>query len=388
LFIDLSREAMPSVSSDSALLGLMQATGEVVYRWDAADDRIEWSDNASIALNLPVSALPRRRDQFDGRIGPDDVPARRLAITACDAGAPCFRSRFKFRGFDGSHLWFEENGAVLFGDHGAPVGILGRLVPAAADLSGGYLLDDPLISALNDGRLAFDLQPIVDGVGGEARIYECLARMSDGSGSVIPAGDFIPAAEQVGVVRELDLWSVQVALNLLEKYPAVDLSVNVSGLTATDPVVLERMMPLLASRHDLAGRLIVEITETVAMRDLAQTERFISTLRAFGCRIAIDDFGSGYTSFHGLRALDVDIVKIDGSFVRNLDRDPDNRLFVDALVRLAHGIGAEIVAECVENKADAAILRRYGVEYLQGHLFGRPLPETASPLAVRAAANS
>ena len=121
--------------------------------------------------------------------------------------------------------------------------------------------------------------------------------------------------------------------------------------------------------------LIVEITETVALNDIEETARFVTAVRDLGCRIALDDFGAGYSSFRNLKALAVDCVKIDGSFVRGLTSNVDNQLFIRTLLGLADGFGLETVAECVETAEEANHLVRRGVRFLQGYYFGRPTVE-------------
>jgi EAL domain-containing protein (putative c-di-GMP-specific phosphodiesterase class I) len=135
------------------------------------------------------------------------------------------------------------------------------------------------------------------------------------------------------------------------------------------------LVSLLRDRPEVARQLVVEITETAALHDIQESARFVGTLRELGCRVALDDFGAGFTSFRYMQALDVDIVKIDGSFVRNLAESRDNQVFLRHLVGLADAFGLITVAECVESARDAAILRAEGVRFLQGYYFGRPTLE-------------
>jgi EAL domain-containing protein (putative c-di-GMP-specific phosphodiesterase class I) len=146
----------------------------------------------------------------------------------------------------------------------------------------------------------------------------------------------------------------------------------VSGLTACDRPWLRVLSSRLRNRPDLARRIIVEITETAALSDLEETARFVDTLRDAGCRVALDDFGAGHTSLRHLQSLAVDTVKIDGSFIRNLGDSPENRIFLRHLVGLTRGFGLSTIAECVENNADAALLRAEGIGYLQGYHIGAP----------------
>ncbi|MGD9868952.1 MAG: EAL domain-containing protein, partial [Hyphomicrobiales bacterium] len=153
------------------------------------------------------------------------------------------------------------------------------------------------------------------------------------------------------------------------------LAVNISGLTTTDPVWLRTLKSLLQGRPDLAKRLVLEITETAALQDIEETARFLGEIRGLGCRVALDDFGAGFTSFRHLQALTFDIVKIDGAFIRQLHDNPEQQLFVRNLVGLAEAFGLETVAECVETGEDAAFLANEGVQFLQGYYFGRPSQE-------------
>ena len=137
-------------------------------------------------------------------------------------------------------------------------------------------------------------------------------------------------------------------------------------------------MARLKNRRDVAERLVVEITETAALQDIDETSRFVSALRALGCKVALDDFGSGFTTFHHLKALTVDVVKIDGSFIRNITTDTENQIFIHNLLALARALGVSSVAECVETREDADFLTGVGIDLLQGYYFGRP--EVDAPL--------
>ncbi|MBT5896945.1 MAG: EAL domain-containing protein [Rhodospirillaceae bacterium] len=234
---------------------------------------------------------------------------------------------------------------------------------------------DAVMRAMKDGRLTFAVQPIIDSVTGETQLYECLLRMLNEKGELIPAGLFIPVVEKLGLIRRLDVHTLEMALLEMEQVDHVNLAVNISGMTATDPSSLDRLLSLVHIHSGVADRLIFEITETVAMMDYEETARFANKLRDLGCRIALDDFGAGYTSYRHLKALSVDIVKIDGQFVQDLPSNKENQLFVQTLLDLAEGFNAEVVGECVETEAEAQALRDRGVKYLQGYHFGAPTLE-------------
>lgn len=226
--------------------------------------------------------------------------------------------------------------------------------------------------ALLDNRLVLAYQPIVDTMTGEARLYECLLRMRRPDGQILPAGAFVPVVEQLGLMRQIDRCTLHLAMEELFNDPYVRLTLNISGMTASDQAWLRTLVSYLRGKPEVGSRLTIEITETVVLQDLEESARFVSSVRDLGCAVALDDFGAGYTSFRNLQALAVDMVKIDGAFITDLEDKPDNQLFIRTLLGLARGFGLTTVAECVETEAEAEILKREGVTYLQGYLYGRP----------------
>lgn len=227
--------------------------------------------------------------------------------------------------------------------------------------------------AMRENRLLFTYQPIVEAKTHKVAKYECLLRMREENGEIVPAGAFIPIIEQLGMTRLMDRHVLDMAVAELIAAPETVLALNISGLTATDQSWLRALISAVKSAPQIAPRLIVEITETAALHDIEESARFVNVVRDLGCRVAIDDFGAGFTSFRHLKALTVDMVKIDGSFVRNLTNNVDNQLFIRNLMGLAETFGLETVAEFVENADDAAFLVGAGVHYLQGYYFGRPM---------------
>jgi len=228
-----------------------------------------------------------------------------------------------------------------------------------------------VVSALEAGRMRLALQPIVSTATWRPAFYEALLRMELPNGDVIPAGKFIGIAEQLGFARFLDRRGLELAAEILEQTPDLHLALNVSGLTCSDREWLAALRQL-ARETRLATRLTVEITETAAIHDLHQFRKFVDALKDLGCRVAIDDFGAGYTSFRTLKGLAIDVVKIDGAFVRNLPQDSSDRAFIRAMVQLAGSLGMETVAEWVGSEATARLLAEDGIDYLQGFHFGEP----------------
>ncbi len=226
--------------------------------------------------------------------------------------------------------------------------------------------------AVREDRLVFVYQPIVKADSFEVIKYECLLRLRDEQGKIMSAAEFIPVVEELGMTRFMDRHVLDMAIADLRGDPALQLSMNISGLTATDQAWLRALNSAVKATPEVAPRLVVEITETAALHDIEETARFVNAVRDLGCKVAIDDFGAGFTSFRHLKALTVDMVKIDGSFVRDLAVNVDNQLFIRNLMGLAETFGLKTCAEFVENAEDAAFLVKAGVDFLQGYHFGRP----------------
>ncbi len=234
---------------------------------------------------------------------------------------------------------------------------------------------DEVVAALHDQRLVFAYQPIVSAQTREAVHHECLLRMRRPDGSIVSAGHFIPAAEQLGLVRLVDRHALEMTIEQLKQHPVISLTVNVSGTTASDPSWLQSFVEYVRLNREVAHRLIVELTETAALHHFEENAQFVSQLRELGCRVAIDDFGAGYTSFRNLQMLRVDMVKIDGAYVRDLSASPENQIFVQTLVGLAKNFQLKTVAEWVGSEEDAKLLESFGVDYFQGFFFGEPVLE-------------
>jgi diguanylate cyclase (GGDEF)-like protein len=231
---------------------------------------------------------------------------------------------------------------------------------------------DDIIRALNDRRMMIALQPIVTSRSHEPELYECLLRMRRLDGSVVSASEFIHVAEQFGLSKLIDYRVLELAVDLLRAMPKIKLALNVSATTATDPQWMAALEGFTGNDRSLTERLTVEITETTAISDIKAAIKFVSTLKALGCRVALDDFGAGYTSFRSLRELGVDMVKIDGSFIENLGTDAEDEMFVRTLIDLARSFGVVTVGEWVSDERTVKLLEKAGVSYMQGYFFGAP----------------
>ena len=229
---------------------------------------------------------------------------------------------------------------------------------------------DEIVTALNERRIAMAYEPVVAARSREAAFYECLVRMEQDDGQVLLAPDIVPVAERLGLIRLVDHRVLELVLAELANSPAVQLSLNISPDTTMDPDWWASIESLMRAHPGAGERLIVEITETVAIQDIDDVRGFVTRLKNFGSRIAIDDFGAGYTSFRNLRKLGVDIVKIDGAFVQNIARSADDRAFVQTLIDLARRLQIKTVAEWVQDEESAVMLREWGCDYIQGRLIG------------------
>ncbi len=218
---------------------------------------------------------------------------------------------------------------------------------------------------------------------GEPDRYEVLLRLRTDSGRLVEPAAFLPAAERFGLARDIDRWVVHRVLELATASdPTVGWSVNLSGATVGDAEVARRMIADIARRDLTPGRLCLEVTETALVSNLEVARELLEAARTAGCLVALDDFGRGMSSFGYLKNLPVDLVKIDGEFVRGVATEHVNRAIVRAIQSLARTLGIRTVAESVESADDLEVLQELGVDYVQGFHLGRPVP-VAEPLDVR-----
>jgi diguanylate cyclase (GGDEF)-like protein len=243
---------------------------------------------------------------------------------------------------------------------------------------------DAIVAALNERRIFLAFETVVTAINRAPAFYECLMRVRRSDGSLLGANDVVPVAERLGLVRLLDHRVLELVVEEMVAAPSLQASVNVSPASTTDPDWWAGLDSLLRANAGVAERLIVEITESAVIHDIDETRGFVARVKDLGCRIAIDDFGAGYTSFRNLRKLGVDILKIDGAFVQNLNRSQDDRAFVRTLTDLAKRLKLATVAEWVQDEQAAKTLESWGCDYLQGALIGLASverPWLAGPLA-------
>lgn|GEM_PF-4967576 len=233
-------------------------------------------------------------------------------------------------------------------------------------------------SALDEHRFVLLAQPIVELDTGTVSRYELLIRMLGEDGEVIPPSAFLPVAHDFGLIGAIDRWVICRAIQMLAEQQRrgrdICLSANLSARSLSDDRILTLIKQEIEARGVRASSLILEITEADAISDLGQANVFITALKDLGCRLAIDDFGVGFSSFVYFKYLPVDYLKIDGSFIRKLPEQVSDQHLVRAMAAMARGLGIQTIAECAEDALTVTLLREYGVDYVQGYYLGRPEP--------------
>ena len=231
-------------------------------------------------------------------------------------------------------------------------------------------------SAITDDRLVLHAQPIRNLHTGEIGHHELLLRMVGDEGELIGPSAFLPLAERFGLTAEIDRWVTERAIDLLAADPDGDgaLEVNLSGPSLNDTTLLRLIEERVARLSVDPRRLIFEVTETAAVANIPLARRFAERLMVLGCRFALDDFGAGFGSFYYLKHLPFDYLKIDGEFVAGCLANRTDQLVIEAVVRIARGLGKETIAEFVETPELEEFLREQGIDHAQGYHIGRPAP--------------
>ncbi|MCK5897519.1 MAG: EAL domain-containing protein [Methylococcales bacterium] len=220
-------------------------------------------------------------------------------------------------------------------------------------------------------------QPILEIKTNTITHYECLIRMKGEQGQLIMPDEFIGVAEKVGIIDKIDRWVIKAAIQqhikLRERGEDYKISINLSGLSFNDTSIFETISEQLNHDNVDPQRIIFEITETSAVSNFLAAQCLIDKIKKLGCAFALDDFGVGFSSFYYLKHLSADYVKIDGAFIRQIDKNSEDRIFTKALTEVSQALGKKVIAEFVENEAILAILKDFGIEYAQGYLIGKPM---------------
>lgn len=237
----------------------------------------------------------------------------------------------------------------------------------------------PLRRALAEDQFFLVFQPVLSIAENRIAHYEALIRLPANVGKGEGTAAFIPAAERLGLARQIDLWTVNRAVDFLADNAALSLGVNLSSHAFQE----QGLLPLLRDKLDATAiapsRLIFEITETAAVLNFTETRRMIGELRSLGCRFALDDFGSGFSSYSYIKQFPVDMVKIDGSFIVDIHNDHRDEAIVQSMIDIAHTLDKEVVAEFIEDAQTLELLAKMGADYAQGYHIGRPVRNPVAP---------
>ena len=353
---------------------------------------------SKVAQKLSTSV---RSDSFVARLGGDEFA---VLMPSTDKASACAAAERLLEAVAEARLDVEGRlvrasaslGVVLYPEHGTDVEeLLARADMAmyrAKELGrSGFRVFDPAEAwqdsiedrrvwtdmvemALAEGGLVAHAQPILDLNTGEIVSYELLVRMVSFDGEIIMPDRFLPTAERTGIIVDIDIWILGQAVDILKNNPdsSFRLNVNASPRTLSDPRYLVALDELVTSSLLEPSRLTIEITETAIIVDVANITDTLRRIKELGCRVALDDFGSGFTSFLHLKQLPIDDIKIDGSFMRNVDDCQSDQHLVRAMVEMAKGLDMQTTAEFVESAASMDMLRSMGVEMAQGYAIGRP----------------
>ena len=310
--------------------------------------------------------------QVKGSIGLAEVAAGTSVSDALSIADQACRAAKAGRG-DGLIVY--ERGAAAFREREQDLRLAKHLGTGGAP-EGLFLVMQPILS-LRAPRTSLD--------------FEVLVRMREADGNVLSGGRIVAAAETNGYAGVIDRWVLNHTLDWLERHRAAlgatrFACMNLSGASLNDERFVREAFALLESHPAGARRLCIEITESIALHDLANTRRFIDRVRGFGAKVALDDFGAGYTSFSYLKELPADALKIDGSFVRNVHAHPANLAIVETIAELARNLGMQSIAEWAEEPATVEALHAVGIDYVQGHVISKPQPPERILAAASAAA--
>jgi len=378
VLIEVSR-LLRSRLRDSDLLARLGGDEFAIIMRNIADDEIE---RASDSFRCVLEEFTYRHNGLEYKVhasigvalidgavqSPGDVLAN--ADIACHAA--------KNRGRNRTHIYQPEIDERTVMDH--DLGWSARLREALANDQ--LLLHFQPMLPLRDidvDTLPASDEPLWDRISADGRgrlYYEVLVRMVGPNDELFSPNAFLPTAERFNLMRDIDFWVISRAIRTLSALDApndITFSINISGQTLGEKALLELITDELKSNAIDPTRLIFEITETAAISNLRSARRLIDELSSIGCRFALDDFGSGFSSFYHLKHLPVDYIKIDGAFVQGMANDAIDRAMVQSMTDIAHSLGRVTIAEYVESREVLKLLKHIGVDYVQGFYVSRPL---------------
>ena len=278
-----------------------------------------------------------------------------------DAMSSADRACRQAKSANGAGLVVYERDAIVFQQHEAELKLIALLSTSSAT-DGLYLEMQPIMSLTAPH---------------ESLNFEVLLRMRDPDGQVVRTDHLIAAGEASGRMGVIDRWVLAKTLawldkNQLQMKHTKFVCMNLSGASLNDEKFLQDVYATLEQNLHIVGKLCLEITESVALHDVENTRRFVDKVRGYGAKVALDDFGAGYTSFSYLKEFTADLLKIDGSFIVNMNKHPANIAIVEAIVNLAKNLGMKVIAEWAEDNATVQTLTEIGVDYVQGFAVARP----------------
>ncbi|RJG27492.1 putative bifunctional diguanylate cyclase/phosphodiesterase [Massilia cavernae] len=351
-------------------IAMMLGGGQTVGRVGGDEFVIVLPDTAIPLAQLICRGIVERIGATPYRVGDKAFHVRgsiglievSLGMQMKDAVSTADRACREAKGGHSDGLVVYERNAAAFHEREAELNLVARL--SAADATEGMFLEMQPIMSLKSPRASLN--------------FEVLLRMRDSDGQVVSAGPIIGAAEKSGRAGVIDRWVLAstlawIAQNIESLKNTQFVCMNLSGASLNDERFVQDTFDILARYVHVAGRLCMEITESVALHDLDNTRRFIDQVRSFGVKVALDDFGAGYTSFSYLKELPADVLKIDGNFIVNINAHPANVAIVEAIVSLAVNLGMKTIAEWAEDAATVQTLADIGVDYVQGYAIARSM---------------
>ncbi|GGY77682.1 hypothetical protein GCM10011613_22820 [Cellvibrio zantedeschiae] len=229
--------------------------------------------------------------------------------------------------------------------------------------------------AISEDRMVLYFQPIYDVNKDKISYYESLVRLREPDGTIVGPAEFIPALEAAGEMHLLDRWIIKLATRTLKEYPELNhIAINLSAQAFKDETLVPTILESLKNTGVNPNRITFELTESASLFNLNITQRVIAELHRLGCSFSVDDFGSGFSSFAYLKDLPADYIKLDGSFIQNLHKDSIDQALVKAMIQVIQALGKKAVAEYVENEEILNILKKMGIDFVQGYHIGHPVP--------------
>ena len=229
--------------------------------------------------------------------------------------------------------------------------------------------------AIREDRMVLFFQPIFDIQKNRISHFEALVRLREKDGTIVGPAEFIPVLEAAGEMYLLDRWVIKLATRALKNHPELtNIAINLSAQAFKDDNLVPNIIENLELTQVNPNRITFELTESASLFNLQITQSVIKQLHQLGCSFSVDDFGSGFSSFAYLKSLPADYIKVDGSFIKNLDQDPVDQALVKSMVQVIQAIGKKAIAEYVENEAILQLLVKIGIDYVQGYHIGHPQP--------------